>query len=156
MAGPEVWGPLMWKIIHTACEHLGKNLIVILQNDELNALNKFMIQVGHVIPCNMCRNHYKDYYKTHKKVIQYSEIKNYTKQYYYNLHDEINKERNIVSIPYDSLEETYKKITKEEFNILIKKFEILFQKYIVLHIVHPDAVRDFLLSLRNLRRSIYF
>ena len=156
MAGATEWGPLLWKIIHTTCEHLGKNITVLLQNDELHALNKFMIQIGSVIPCNTCSNHYKTYFKTHKRPIKYSEIKNYTKKYYYNLHDEINRERNIISIPYDSLEDTYGKITKEELNGYIKTFETLFKKYIMLHFVHPDAVKDFLLSLRKLRICIYF
>ena len=159
MANPSEWGPILWKIIHITCEHIGKNNNVLLQNDEIHAVNQFIKMVGSILPCKICRMHYNNYYKRVKKDVEYNSLKEYTKQYYYNLHDEINKEKGLssaASISYDMLENTYKPITKEEYNTLIKEAEVLFKKYILFHFIHVNAVRDFFVSLKRIRTTIYF
>ena len=62
------------------------------------------------------------------------------------------KPKNIIK--FEDLESIYGSIHREEFNILIKEFEKLFQKYILYHFIHPNAVKDFLISLRTLRTSM--
>lgn len=153
MANPKEWGPLVWKIVHTCCEHLGSNTINLLKNDELHAYKKFTNQLKFILPCKICKIHYSKHLQTHKKDIEYSELKEYAKEFFYNIHDSINKEKNISSIPFSSLEITYGKITKEEFNTLLSEFDTLFKKYKLLHFVSSESVRDFLKAIHVLRRT---
>jgi hypothetical protein len=91
MANPKEWGPLVWKIIHTCIEHLGTNTNILLQNDELYAYNKFVNQIRYILPCKICKLHYTNYLFNHKKNVTYIELKDYAKEFFYNLHDTINK-----------------------------------------------------------------
>jgi hypothetical protein len=153
MANPKEWGPVVWKIIHTCCEHLGNNTITLLKNDEINAYKKFINQIRYVLPCKICKIHYSKHLHNHTKEIQYDQLKQCAKEFFYNIHDSINKEKNIISIPFSSLENSYGLITKEEFNKLISEFEKLFQTYKLYHFISSDAVRDFLKAIHNLRSS---
>jgi hypothetical protein len=153
MANPKEWGPLLWRIIHTCCEHLGNNTINILKNDELYAYKKFINQIRFILPCKICKIHYSKELLLHKKDLEYDELKSYSKEFFYNIHHSINKEKNIESIDFSSLEIIYGKITKEEFNKLLSEFEILFQKYKLFHYISSDSLRDFLKSIQNLRSS---
>lgn len=153
MANPKEWGPLLWKIIHHCCEHLGKNTKPLLQADEMNAYKTFVLRIGTVLPCIVCRKHFSLYYVKHKKDVSYGELKMYAKQYFYDLHEEVNKEKGIASFGFENLSK-YSAITKQELNELVKEFEKLFQKYILYHFIHPNAVKDFLSSLRFLRVAI--
>ena len=151
MANPSEWGPLLWKIIHTCCENLGRNTHNLLQIDEINAFQNFINKTGTVLPCIVCRKHFNSYYLKHKKKITYDELKIYGRAYFYGLHEEVNKEKKIKGIEFLELEKIYGKIEREELSILIKEFEKLFQKYILYHFIHPNALKDFLASLRTLR-----
>lgn len=151
MANPKEWGPILWKIIHTCCEHLGNNTITLLQNDELNTYKKFINQIRFVLPCKICKIHYTKHLQQHKKDITYEELKIYAKQFFYDIHDSVNKEKNINSITFSSLENIYGNITKDEFNKLLNEFEKLFEKYKLYHFISSESIRDFLKAVHNLR-----
>jgi hypothetical protein len=153
MANPKEWGPIVWKIIHTCCEHLGTNTNILLQTDEINAYKKFVNQIRFILPCKVCKNHYSKNLIHHKKDLQYNELKEYAKEFFYNIHDSINKEKNIISIPFSSLESTYGTITKEEFNKTLLNFDTLFKKYKLYHFISPESVHDFLKAVNSLRAS---
>ena len=155
MANPKEWGPLLWKIIHHCCEHLGKNTKPLLQADEINAYKIFVLRVGTVLPCIVCRKHFSSFYVKRKKDVTYGELKMYAKQYFYDLHEEVNKEKNIAPFGFENLSK-YSAITKQELNELVKEFEKLFQKYIIYHYTTTKALNEFLLSLRMLRVYIEF
>ena len=153
MANPKEWGPIVWKIIHTCCEHLGRNTKPLLQTDEINAFKTFMSKTGSVLPCVICRKHYMAYYLKHKRAITYIELREYAQTYYYGLHEEVNKEKGVTPFEKKNLS-IYATISGNELNELIKEFEKLFQKYVMYHFIHPNAVKDFLTSLRFLRASM--
>ena len=153
MANPKEWGPLLWKILHTCCEGLGKNTKPLLQADEMNAFKQLLLKTGSVLPCVICRKHFHSYYLKNKKDINYIELKDYAKHYYYGLHEQVNIEKGIPPFGYENLV-IYTIITRQELNELIKEFEKLFQKYVMYHFIHPNAIKDFLMSLRMLRVSM--
>lgn len=150
MANPKEWGPLLWKILHISCEGLGRNTKSLLQADELNAFKNFLVKTGSVLPCVICRKHYSAYYMKNKRDIAYSELKEYAKHYFYELHEQVNKEKGIPPFAYENLG-IY---VGADLNEVIKEFEKLFQKYVMYHFIHPNAVKDFLLTLRMLRVSM--
>ena len=132
MANPTEWGPIVWKIIHIVSENLGNNTILLLQNDELNAFHNFVKKIQYVLPCIICRKHYHTFYiKHYNKKIIYKDLKDFAKKYYYDLHDEINKSKNTISISFDSLDELYGSIPKDTLNTSITEFETLYKKYIL-------------------------
>jgi hypothetical protein len=153
MANSKEWGPYIWKILHTCCEHLGNNTSPILQLDEIHAYKKFINQIKFILPCKICKIHYSKHLLYHKKDIQYTELKVYAKEFFYNIHDSINKEKNISSIPFLSLETIYGSVTKQELNNTIAEFDILFQKYKLFHFISSEAIRDFLKSVYTLRSA---
>lgn len=150
MANPKEWGPVLWKIIHYSMEHLGNQTNKLLQNDEIHAYKKFVIQIKYILPCKICKIHYSKHLLHHKKEIVYSELKSYAKRFFYTIHDEVNKEKDVISIEYDMLETLYGTMTKSEFHSCLKEFESLFQKYKLYHYVEIEAVRDFLKALQLL------
>lgn len=61
----EIWGPLLWRILHTVVEQLGKSQNAVLQTDEVQKWIHMMKAVEHTMPCALCRNHYKEWLIKH-------------------------------------------------------------------------------------------
>ena len=157
MANPNEWGPLVWKILHVLSEKFGSNTNTILQNDELNAFDHFVKDLIYILPCPMCRKHYKEYYKLHyKKNIKYTDLKNFSKKYFYNLHDEINKSKNNESPPFDLLTEIYGYTSKDKFIDYLKEYTILFNKYILNKYIHSEDVKKFVFNIKYIRIIINY
>jgi len=153
MADPKEWGSLLWKIIHVCSENLGKHNKIILQKDEILYYNQFQRKLANILPCKMCKTHYVKYMK-HIKDVSYEQYKNYGKQYYYNLHKEINDEKKIESPHYEDLENLYGKITFNEMNSLVKQLHNIYLKYLNLNYISPIDYKEFQRSLSMLRHII--
>jgi len=154
MADPNIWGPYLWKILHTISENLGKNTNKLLQIDELQNFQNILKQISNVLPCKLCTNHYKKYYFKNKKDIKYDELKDYAKKYFYNLHEEVNQDNHKESFHYDNLI-TYNS-SKEELQIIIKNLETLFKKYISINLLNGNNVREFFKTLIILRKFMNY
>jgi hypothetical protein len=155
MANPNEWGPTLWKIIHICSVHLGNETNILLQKDQINYYNNFTKQIGILLPCKVCRKHYYDYALKHKRVYEYYELKDYSIDYFFNLHNEINKEKDKVLFTKDDFL-AYTKYKSSDLTSFIKELESLFKTYILYKYISADALRDFLLSLQKLRSSIRF
>ena len=155
MANPSEWGPLLWKIIHTISTKLGNQTNKLLQSDEINYYNNFTKNIGIVLPCKVCRKHYYDYALKHKKTVEYYELREYSINYYMNLHNEINQEKNKTIFTNTDFA-VYSKIRINEFNSFIKELNTLFQNYVLHHYITADVVRNFNLSLQKLRSVLNY
>jgi len=155
MANASEWGPVLWKIIHVLSTKLGNQTNKILQNDELNYYNNFTKNLGTVLPCKVCRKHYYDYALKNKKTVEYSELRDYSINYYMKLHNEINEEKSKPVFTKEEFE-LYTKIRTSEFNSFIKELNTLFQKYILYHYINPEFVRNFNSSLQMLRSLLNY
>jgi hypothetical protein len=51
-----IWGPSVWHFLHT----MSFNFPVHPTEDDKTAYMNFMISLGHVLPCRICREHYRD------------------------------------------------------------------------------------------------
>lgn len=155
MANPSEWGPILWKIIHICSVHLGNETNALLQKDQLNYYNNFTKQIGILLPCKVCRKHYYDYALKHKRVVEYYDLKEYSIDYFFNLHNEINKDKDkTVFTKEDFL--IYINYKSNNLTSYIKELELLFKTYILYKYISPEALRDFLLSLQKLRSSMHF
>lgn len=155
MANPSEWGPILWKIIHTITVRLGNEKNHLLQKDELNYYNNFTKQIGYVLPCKLCKKHYYDYALKTKRTIEYYEMQEYAIDYFWNLHNEINEEKNKIPFTKEDFS-IYLNITANELNTTIKEFDSLFKLYTLYHYISPEAVRDFKFALQRLRSIIHF
>jgi hypothetical protein len=153
MADPKEWGPTLWKIIHICSENLGKHSKQIIQKDELLYFNMFQKKLATILPCKICKTHYIEYMKNIKEV-SYAELKDYGKKYYYNLHKEINDEKQIVSPEYTDLVNIYGKVSYTDMNNLVKTLNNLYLKYFMLKYINTNDYKEFQRILSMLRHII--
>ena len=154
MADPKEWGSLLWKIIHTCCENLGKHNKILIQNDERIYFNMFQRKLANIIPCKVCKTHYIKYMKNIKDNIDYNDLKKYGKEYYYNLHKEINEEKSVESLEYDDLKNVYGIIKYNDMNKLVAELNNLYLKYLNLRYIKINDYKEFQRCLSILRHVI--
>ena len=105
------WGPILWNILHGLAEKAGQG---ILKADEIREWAKFIKITGDVLPCEMCRGHYKEFMK--KNPVQLtsftqSQINVWVKSWFWNLHNEVNISRGVSIFEYDVLTPTYSNVS---------------------------------------------
>jgi hypothetical protein len=154
MADPKEWGSYVWKIIHIVSEQLGKNTNLFMQKDEMLYYKAFQRKVYYMLPCKICREHYKAYLKNIKDV-EYSNFKEDSKTFYLNLHNELNMKNSTKQFTFEDLN-IYKEYTKEDLDKIFTEFTTLYRKYTNLHYIAYDELRDFNRILIILRRFISF
>jgi len=157
MADPNQWGSLVWKILHIQSEHLGKQTIQMLKNDERVLINKFLKQINYILPCLTCKKHYNDYYTNNSSnSIEYNDINTFLINYFYNLHNSVNERNNKILFAIEDLI-IYKQYKKQEYSTLLKEFEHLFKNVYAIHYyISIDAVNDFLITIRKIRKITGF
>lgn len=106
------WGPLFWKILHGLAELSGKQIYAVLQDDERRAWVNVLTHLQPTLPCDFCRNHYKEWLAEHPPSIllklNYSEIRVWIRNYLWSLHNRINEGNDKPIFPESQLEETYR------------------------------------------------
>ena len=154
MADPKEWGKVLWNIIHTVCEHLGNNTNIVIQTDEIRYFKAFQNKLFYILPCKVCRKHYKEYLKNMRNV-QYNEFKNYAREYFFNLHNNIRISKGEELFKKEDLEIRYN-YSKEELNKIIREFNTLYNKYTNLQYISFDELKNFNKILTTLRTFINF
>jgi hypothetical protein len=154
MADPKEWGPVVWKILHIVSEQLGKNTIPVMQKDEMTYYKAFQRKVYYILPCKLCRQHYKDYYKNIRDV-DYGKFKETSKTFFLNLHNDVNIRNSAKQFTFDDLN-IYTKYSKNDLDIIMNEFTTLYRKYTNLHYIAFDELKDFNRILTLLRRFINF
>jgi hypothetical protein len=155
MADPKEWGPILWKIVHTTCEQLGKSTNLILQNDEITYFKAFQRKLLYVLPCKVCKLHYKSYMLLNIKDVPYENLKDYARNYYFDLHNKVNSSNNKELFDKTDLEKNYS-ISKDEYNRSIIELNKLYNKYTNLQHVSFEEVKDFNRILTMLRKFTGF
>jgi len=154
MADPKEWGPTLWKILHIVSEQLGKNTNLVIQNDEMTYFKAFQRKVYFILPCKICREHYKEEMKNIKD-IQYTNFKIYGKTFYLNIHNNVNKRNSTKLYTFEDLD-IYKDYKKEDLDNIVREFATLYRKYTNLHYIAYDELNNFTRLLIVLRRCINF
>jgi hypothetical protein len=147
------WGPILWSILHGLAEKSQRNL---LASDELREWSKFLKLTGDLLPCEACRVHYHTYTKEHPftpTIETYGTLKVFLKQWFWNLHNEVNVEKGKPVFPYESLEETYKSVNLQD---KIWQLKPVLQKAIQLNGVSLFKWKDWYNSFLMLRSLLSF
>lgn len=64
-ARKEIWGPVLWKILHTSAECLGKQTIPMLIKDERQFMINVLVSMEFMLPCLACQKHYREWRRSH-------------------------------------------------------------------------------------------
>ena len=105
----EEWGPLLWLLLHTFAEKAGRQDNSITKGDEQRAWPLFFKELGPVIPCPYCRDHFQEYVKKNpfQLPMDYYEWRTYIPHYFYLLHESVNARLGKLSFPESDLKKTY-------------------------------------------------
>lgn len=113
------WGPPLWKMLHGIAETLGNQSVPMLATDEAHEIVFLLRDVEKIMPCQLCRSHYREWRKDHPleeidKLRGYM-LKTGVRQWLYDLHENINTSRGIESgITIDQVEDLYKNVDLKE------------------------------------------
>lgn len=101
---PTVWGPKLWFFIHTLALNYSDNP----SYEEKRNHEEFFNSLVHLIPCDKCRNHYKQHISKNP-VINHLNNSSELFQYTIDIHNEVNKTLGKRVYTYDEVVEIYKK-----------------------------------------------
>ena len=108
------WGPLFWKILHGLAEYSGKQTDLNLQKDELNKWKHLFTKLQNCIPCDICRDHYNRWIINHPtneiESLPYNQVGNWIRDWFWNLHNEINEGNDKPLFDKSALSVTYKNV----------------------------------------------
>jgi hypothetical protein len=102
------WGPILWNILHGFAERTGRS---INKADEVREWQKFIKATSEVLPCDICREHFKRYQVinpfTHITQVPSTDVRTWVKTWLLNIHNEINAGTNKPIFSYADLEAKY-------------------------------------------------
>lgn len=112
------WGPVYWKVLHAFVELTGRKNTVIADQEESYLWDYVLRELGSVLPCFECRNHYMQYYAENMPMfingLQFEEKRKALREWLYNLHS---KTPRYSECPVPTLEEMSEKYSLAEVNL---------------------------------------
>jgi hypothetical protein len=113
------WGPPLWKILHGIAEALGNQPVAMLATDEAHEIVFLLRDVEKIMPCQLCRTHYRAWRKDHPleeidKLRGYM-LKTGVRQWIFDCHESVNLSRGIESgFTVDQMPELYGNVDFKE------------------------------------------
>ena len=108
------WGPLAWDILHGLAERSGQTSNAHIQKDEARHWILLIESVEKMIPCDVCRGHYKEYLAENpvKQILDqpYEKLNPFVKTWFWRLHNDINLGNDKPVFTFDELGNRYKSI----------------------------------------------
>jgi hypothetical protein len=108
------WGPITWAILHGLAGRSGRNSNVLLQGDEIRNMILLIESVEKMIPCDICRGHYREYLVSRPvkgwMKEPYSALRENARKWFWTLHNEINLGNDKPVFLYNDLEATYENV----------------------------------------------
>lgn len=91
----EAWGPRFWKLLHTFAECSGSQTTLIQSNDEADAWVCLIRALPFVLPCALCRQHFKTYTTQrrldHLRTITHEARRAFLREWVWECHDRVNQ-----------------------------------------------------------------
>ena len=153
------WGAPLWRILHSMAENIGFQTVPMLATDEANEMIFVLKFTEDIMPCLLCRNHYRMWKKKHPvdgfAAYKGEILRLMVREWLYNLHEEINHDRGVVSnLRLEDLTELYKNVSiGDEWNTYLQKIK----KSSEMGLMKPGALANFnrhLVILRKLTGKI--
>jgi hypothetical protein len=153
MTSKEIWGPPLWRLLHSLAERLGRQTIPLVATDEKRAWVNLLKLVGQVMPCVKCRTHYREWSVRQPLGASYA-IRDDARRWLWALHNEVNSERGITGPTLDEIPELYGHRTSQELNADYKQIIESFQLAVQQRLIAPDVFMTFKMRLIALRQIV--
>ena len=124
-------------------ERLERHTIPLLITDERNAWTQFLKVIDAALPCAKCSAHYKNWRTRNPPDRLGAGLRSASRKWLWNLHNEINQEKGVVSPPLESIENQYGHLKTYELKDALDKCMESFQKGVILRLVSSAAIHDF-------------
>ncbi len=139
----EAWGPRFWSILHRLAERSGTQEGPILNNDEADAWGILLRTQAFVMPCQLCKEHYLEWFNSHKpdrlRFLTGQERRIWLRHWLWGCHDRVNRTTNKPSPPEDELPLLYpKQSIQKEIVELGMMYQLAQSKELL---KHDDIVR---------------
>lgn len=138
------WGPILWDMLHGAAERLGRNNVKQIQDDQRREMIMVLRDVETIMPCALCRGHYKEWRSKHP-IDRFPEEMNAFKEavrtWLFNLHQEINDSRELARlITIGDLSDRYGSI---DLKTRANEFYKLMERALRLKAIEPANMKRF-------------
>lgn len=105
------WGPILWSILHGLAERSGRPVTPMYAEDERRAWIPLFQLTSDIIPCHICKEHFKAYLKEHPveelKRIPLHELHEWLRDWFYTVHEWVNMTLEKPSFPKEGLTAAY-------------------------------------------------
>ena len=152
------WGPHLWWLLHTGAEQLGRRegLPRTMEQDERQSWVLFLKAVGAVMPCALCRGHYREWQKRRPAEqllgLRGEELRLAARRWLWELHEKVNTERGAQGMALEEVEGVYLRPPMGEFQKKVAFLGNLFQTAAQERQVEGEAVRQFRAKAELFRR----
>jgi hypothetical protein len=151
-----LWGPPLWKLLHSMAERAGTS---VLELDEIRAWISFLRLTEGVLPCAMCRAHYKEWRQTHPLEdllrARRDSFRAALREWLWGLHNAVNARR---EIGVESLEilERYREVTRKEIHDTLENIVKYLGQATLQRQVNAEYVANWRRALILLRKFINY
>jgi hypothetical protein len=112
------WGLPLWKVLHGMAEKIGYLETPLLAQDEMRETIFFLYSVEAIMPCDLCRKHFKDWKAKHpignwpeKYKGRPGEFREQIRKWLWELHQNVNQSKGTENtVPFEQLTELYRSV----------------------------------------------
>ena len=101
----KIWGPYFWFTLHTITLAYPDNP----SYQDRRQYSEFFVSLQNILPCNLCRQHYKDHLRDSPVSIHLDSKEDLVK-WCFNLHNRVNQSLGKPNFSYDEFRDKYRKI----------------------------------------------
>jgi hypothetical protein len=138
------WGPVLWEMLHSVVERLGRTTIKSIADDQRRELILVLRYTEVVMPCAMCRAHYREWRTKHpidKLPEDPQAFKAAVREWLFNLHQDINDSRGLARVmTLGDLEDRYGYANLKEVSAV---FFSLMERAVRLRVLDREPFRKF-------------
>lgn len=95
------WGPILWRLLHGMAECVGTPKAHLIANDEVHELILCLRDIETIMPCAMCRSHYRAWRKDHPLEAMANlrgvPLREAIRSWLFKLHENVNQRRGVAS-----------------------------------------------------------
>jgi hypothetical protein len=151
-----VWGPPLWRILHTFSYKIGANRNSLVAEDEARTWIQLLRSIEAIMPCQLCRRHFRTW-KIHHPIEAFAGLRSLglaeaSADWLWRLHDGVNKERGVEGLTKEDAAAFYTGRTREDFQQDIEALAAVLTTATQTGQIKPEAVRIFRATLVLLRR----
>lgn len=155
------WGPVLWRVLHTLAERVGRQVIPVLKTDEVRLWMRLLQHTEAIMPCSICRAHYGDWKKGHPLAIvsqDYGLLQERSRKWLWDLHNHVNTQKGVEGevIPLEQLSSIYGTRAAADLQKDIDILTEVFKRSMLEGLILGHFVRAWKYDLTLLRKLVNF